>query len=57
MHTPDELAIGMEIEHPKLGIGTIQSMGNVQGEPTITVDFGVMGVKKLLLKFAKFTIL
>ena len=32
-------------------------MGNVQGEPTITVDFGVMGVKKLLLKFAKFTIL
>ncbi len=56
MHTPDELAIGMKIEHPKLGVGKIAAMGNVQGEPSITVDFGVTGIKKLLLKFAKFTI-
>lgn len=57
LHTPDELQIGMKIEHPKLGVGKIISMGNVQGEPSITVDFGVTGVKKLLLKFAKFQIL
>lgn len=57
LHTPDELAIGMKIQHPKLGVGTITMMGNVQGEPSVTVDFGVTGIKKLLLKFAKFEIL
>ncbi len=57
LHTPDELEIGMKIEHPKLGHGTISAIGNVQGEPSITVDFGVTGVKKLLLKFAKFEII
>ena len=30
MHTPDELAIGMRIRHPKLGEGEITMMGNVQ---------------------------
>lgn len=57
MHTLDELAIGTKIEHLKLGIGEITGMGNIQGEPSITVDFGIMGVKKLLLKFAKFEII
>lgn len=57
LHTPDELEIGMKIEHSKLGIGTIISIGNMQGEPMITVDFGVTGIKKLLLKFAKFDII
>lgn len=57
LHTPDELAVGMKIQHPKLGVGTITMMGNVQGEPSVTVDFGVTGIKKLLLKFAKFEIL
>ncbi len=57
LHTPDELFIGMKIQHPKLGVGKITLIGNVQGEPSITVDFGVTGIKKLLLKFAKFEIL
>lgn len=57
MHRPEDLAVGMEIEHPKLGVGTITGMGNVQGEPSITVDFRVAGIKKLLLKFARFKIL
>lgn len=57
LHTPDEVAIGMKIQHPKLGVGKITMMGNVQGEPSVTVDFGVTGIKKLLLKFAKFEIL
>ena len=37
--------------------GEITMMGNVQGEPSVTVDFGVTGIKKLLLKFAKFEII
>ncbi len=56
-HTRDELAPGMRIEHRKLGVGTITALGAVSGEDSITVDFGVMGTKKLLLKFAKFKIL
>lgn len=56
-HTRDELAPGMRIEHLKLGVGTITALGAVSGEDSITVDFGVMGTKKLLLKFAKFKIL
>lgn len=55
-HTIDELAIGMRIAHTKLGMGTITNIGNMQGEHVITVDFGVTGIKKLLLKFAKFDI-
>jgi hypothetical protein len=56
-HTRSELEIGMQIEHVKLGKGTITALGSVSGEDSITVDFGVMGSKKLLLKFAKFRIL
>lgn len=57
MHNIHELAIGQKIEHPKLGIGEITGIGNIQGEPSITVDFGIIGVKKLLLKFAKFDLI
>ncbi len=55
-HSVNSVAVGMEIEHPKLGCGVITSIGNMSGEPTITVDFEVVGTKKLLLKFAKFNI-
>lgn len=57
MHNIHELRIGQKIEHPKLGIGEITGIGNIQGEPSITVDFGIVGVKKLLLKFAKFDLI
>lgn len=57
LHSPEELAVGMRIEHPKLGVGEIKSIGNVQGEPSITVEFETTGIKKLLLKFAKFEII
>lgn len=56
-HTHSELKVGMKIEHQKLGIGTITDLGQISGEDSITVDFGVMGVKRLLLKFAKFRVL
>ncbi|MDE6409825.1 MAG: exodeoxyribonuclease V subunit gamma [Muribaculaceae bacterium] len=56
-HSAQELSIGTRIEHPKLGIGKITAIGNVSGEESITVDFGNVGIKKLLLRFAKFTII
>ncbi|MDE7412980.1 MAG: exodeoxyribonuclease V subunit gamma [Muribaculaceae bacterium] len=56
-HSASELSIGLTIEHPKLGIGKITNIGNVSGEESITVDFGNIGIKKLLLRFAKFNIL
>ncbi|MCM1369105.1 MAG: UvrD-helicase domain-containing protein [Candidatus Amulumruptor caecigallinarius] len=56
-HAPNELNIGMKIEHAKLGTGVITDKGHISGEPSITVDFGATGVKRLLLKFAKFKIL
>ena len=56
-HSAGELAPGTRIEHSKFGIGTVVALGNVSGQPSITVDFGVLGIKKLLLQFARFDIL
>lgn len=56
-HKAEDLEIGMKIEHTKLGIGKIIKTGNISGEPSITVDFGVTGIKNLLLKYARFNIL
>ncbi|MCH5241677.1 MAG: UvrD-helicase domain-containing protein [Muribaculaceae bacterium] len=56
-HTPDELKIGDMISHTKFGIGIIESVTAISGEPAITVNFKEMGVKKLLLRFAKFDVL
>lgn len=57
LHTIDELSIGSKIEHPKFGVGVITHLGNISGEGSITVDFENIGVKKLLLRFAKFKII
>ena len=56
-HTIDEISVGMKIEHSKLGVGSVIKIGNISGEPSITVDFGVTGVKNLLLKYARFKII
>ena len=56
-HTKDELAAGVKIEHGKFGIGIILSLGSISGEDSISVDFGVMGIRKLMLKYARFNIL
>ncbi len=55
-HTASELSPGSIIVHDKLGRGTVVKIDSLSGEDTITVDFGVIGIKKLLLKFAKFSI-
>lgn len=56
-HSIDEISVGTRIEHPKLGKGEVTAIGNIAGEPSITVEFEVVGSKKLLLKFAKFNII
>lgn len=51
------LKIGTRIEHSKFGIGEIIKLEHVSGNDMIMVDFGVVGIKKLLLRFAKFNII
>ncbi len=52
-----EIKIGVEIQHERFGKGIITQMSQISGEDMITVDFGVVGIKKLLLRFAKFKVL
>lgn len=57
LHLVSELSKGMTIEHSRFGRGEII---NVAHEPTgdkIEVEFENLGVKKLLLKFARFKII
>lgn len=56
-HPAESLMEGMKIVHDRFGTGEIIGFSQVSGEDSITVDFGVVGVKKLILKFAKFQIL
>lgn len=55
-HTVKEVSEGTIIRHERFGKGEILKISQLSGEDMITVDFGVVGIKKLLLKFAKFTI-
>ena len=57
LHTIDEVQVGLKIEHERFGKGIIKQLSQISGEDMITVDFGVVGIKKLLLKFAKFKII
>lgn len=50
------LRIGSVISHPRFGQGVIKSIENASGNELVMADFGVVGVKKLLLRFAKITI-
>lgn len=56
-HTADEVREGSVISHERFGKGTVIKLAQISGEDMITVDFGVVGIKKLLLKFAKFSII
>lgn len=56
-HSVDEIQIGTLISHPKFGIGKVEKCDSVSGEPSIIVNFKEVGIKKLLLRFAKFEIL
>lgn len=56
-HSANEITPGDRILHAKFGEGIVKSIGNISGEPSINVEFKEMGLKRLLLKFAKFEIL
>lgn len=53
---PNELAIGIKVEHQKFGFGKITALeGNSDGKMA-TIQFNMAGEKKLLLKFAKLSV-
>ena len=49
-----QLAVNDRIEHNRFGIGIVKKIENVSGEEIMSVEFVHLGVKKLLLKYAKF---
>lgn len=57
IHSANELSIGMRIEHTRFGIGEITEIDSSNAEARITVVFDNNDTRKLLLKFARFTIL
>ena len=58
LHEPSELEAGMQIEHSRFGAGTITAVeAGGSADAKIAVDFGDIGSKTLILKFARFKIL
>ncbi|MBD5218726.1 MAG: UvrD-helicase domain-containing protein [Bacteroidales bacterium] len=57
VHASSALSAGMRIEHPRFGIGTIQSIDTTRPDHRIVVTFTDGEERTLLLKFAKFKIL
>lgn len=57
LHSADELSEGCTIEHNRFGEGTVVRIDTTGDDAKIDVDFGEMGTRKLLLKYAKFKIL
>jgi DNA helicase-2/ATP-dependent DNA helicase PcrA len=53
---PEELQVGMEVEHQKFGFGNIISMEGSNDAKMATIQFHKAGQKKILLKFAKLSI-
>lgn len=53
---PEELKVGMQVEHQKFGFGRIAAMEGQNEGLMATINFEKSGQKKLLLKFAKLSI-
>ena len=51
------LSEGMRIEHQRFGIGTVVKVEGTGENTKATVDFQNVGVKQLLLKFAKYKVI
>lgn len=51
------LRVGSVIKHDRFGLGQVRKIERITDHCTITVDFGVVGLKKLIVAFAKFTII
>ena len=52
-----KLTDGMRVEHDRFGRGKIASVEGTYPEQKISIDFADVGVKNLLLKFAKLKVL
>jgi DNA helicase-2/ATP-dependent DNA helicase PcrA len=50
------LAVGMKVEHPKFGFGTVVNMEVLGAERKAKIQFADFGEKTLLLSFAKLKI-
>ena len=57
MTAQGRLAVGMQIRHERFGVGKVMRIDHMTDNDMIIADFGVVGTKKLLLSYAKFTIL
>lgn len=57
LHSAGEVAVGIRIEHKQFGIGVVKSLDNISGLPSISVQFKQVGLKKLLLQYARFKII
>ncbi len=55
--TDGEYAVGMRVEHAKFGVGLITAIEEWTNDIKLTVDFGPVGTKVLLKKFARLRIL
>ena len=53
----DDLEIGTEVQHARFGNGTITKLEKTPDDVRITVNFGPMGEKMLLQRFAKLKVL
>jgi DNA helicase-2/ATP-dependent DNA helicase PcrA len=55
--SPSQLSEGQVIEHQRFGVGKVLKVEGTGENTKATVQFQNAGVKQLLLKFARFTIL
>ena len=51
------LHVGSQVEHPRFGRGQVVALTGAGDDAKATVEFANVGVKKLLLKFARLTVL
>ena len=49
--------VGSQVEHPRFGRGQVVALTGAGDDAKATVEFANVGVKKLLLKFARLTVL
>ena len=52
-----KLRLGMQVQHPSFGKGTVTALGTHDHQPTVRIKFHHAAEKTLLLAFAKLRIL
>jgi DNA helicase-2/ATP-dependent DNA helicase PcrA len=53
---PGELAVGQRVEHQKFGFGKVIKMEGATHNPIATIQFELNGEKKIMLNYAKISI-